>query len=566
MTTTTTVLEPTSDFPRPDLSTRRPQMFPALTDAQIARIARLGVEQTFEAGQLLFDEGEYNVAFHVILEGEVEVVHPRGKIEEPVTVHKRGEFTGEISLLYDRRSLVRGRARSRVRTVRVERAQLHKLVQTDAELSELLMRAFILRRMGLLEGGMGDVVILGSQHSASTLRLQAFLTRNGHPYQYVDVEHDANVQALLDDFHVAVADVPVLICRADRVLKNPTNAEVADCLGFNAAFEPKAVHDLIICGAGPGGLAAAVYAASEGLDVLVLEMDAPGGQAGSSSKIENYLGFPTGVSGQALASRALAQAEKFGAKIAIARGAKRIHCDEIPFRIELGNGDDVRARAVVVATGAEYRKLDLPNRERFEGLGVYYGATYVEAQRCEREDVVVVGGGNSAGQAATFLSRSSRHVHMVIRGAGLAASMSRYLIQRIEDTPNITLHVRTRIVALDGDEHLERVTMVNDVTAEQSTLPLRHIFSMTGASPNTGWLSGCLSMDANGFLCTGAELSPEVLKQQRWPLARGPYLFETSRPHVFAVGDVRASSVKRVASAVGEGSVCIQLVHKVLAE
>lgn len=557
----------TSDAPQFDeLATRRAQMFPALTEPQIARIARLAVKESFEPGQLLFDEGDYNVAFHVILEGEVEVVHPRGKLEEPVTIHQHGEFTGEISLLYDRRSLVRGRALSHVRTLRVERAQLHKLVQTDAELSELLMRAFILRRMGLLAGGMGDVVILGSQHSAATLRLQAFLTRNGHPYQYVDVDRDSNVQALLDDFHVTASDVPVVVCRGDRVLKNPTNAEVAECLGFNAAFEPKAVHDVIVCGAGPGGLAAAVYAASEGLDVLVLEEDAPGGQAGSSSKIENYLGFPTGVSGQALAARALTQAEKFGAKIAIARAAKHLHCEEVPFRIELENGEEVRARTIVVATGAEYRKLDLPNLDGFEGVGLYYGATFVEAQRCEREDVIVVGGGNSAGQAATFLSRSTRHVHMVIRGTGLAASMSRYLIQRIEETPNITLHVRTRIVGLEGGDHLEGVTWVDDATGERSTVAVRHLFSMTGARPNTDWLSGCLSTDAHGFVCTGSELTPELLKQTGWPLTRSPYLFETSRPRVFAVGDVRAASVKRVASAVGEGSVCIQLVHKVLAE
>ena len=559
----------TSSSPPPfDLSTRGAQMFPALSDALIARVARHGSEVSLDPGALLFDEGDYDAPMFVVLEGEVEIVHPRGAVEDPVRVQRRGEFTGEVSMIAARRTLVRARAKTRVRAVRVERSELLKLVQTDAELSEIFMRAFILRRMGLLAGGLGDAVVIGSQHSAATLRLQGFLTRNSHPFRFVDVDRDPNVQTMLDEFHVALSDIPVLICRGERVLRNPSNVEVADCLGFNAALEPLAVHDLLICGAGPGGLAAAVYGASEGLDVLVLEESAPGGQAGSSSKIENYLGFPTGISGQALAGRALSQAEKFGAKIAIARDARRLHCDETPLRVELANGELVRARAIIVATGAEYRKLDLPPSDllRFEGVGVYYGATYVEAQRCEGEDVIVVGGGNSAGQAATFLARSSRHVHVLIRGPSLAESMSRYLIQRIEETPNITLHRRTRIVALEGSDHLEQVAWSDEATGERSTHAIRHVFTMAGANPKTGWLQGCLALDANGFVCTGSELTADVLKAAGWPLQRPPYLFETSQPRVFAVGDVRATSVKRVASAVGEGSVCVQLVHKVLSE
>ncbi len=341
---------------------------------------------------------------------------------------------------------------------------------------------------------------------------------------------------------------------------------MAECLGFNAALEPGAVHDVVICGAGPGGLAAAVYGASEGLDVLVVEAASPGGQAASSSKIENYLGFPTGVSGQALAARALTQAEKFGARLVVARGALRLHCGEVPIRIELADGESVRARAVVIATGAEYRKLEVPELAKFEGAGVYYAATSVEAQRCTEDEVIVVGGGNSAGQAATYLARSSKHVHMLIRGPDLASSMSRYLIRRIEETPNITLQRRTSVIALAGNAHLEATTWRDEATGEQTTRPIRHLFSMAGARPNTDWLRGCVSTDAKGFVCTGTELTADMLKAQGWPLARAPYLFETSRPHVFAVGDVRANSVKRVASAVGEGSVCIQLVHKALAE
>jgi thioredoxin reductase (NADPH) len=549
-----------------NLEARRPQMFPTLSDAQIARLARVGVEKKLAAGELLFDQGQANVPMYVVLEGEVEIVHPLGKGEEPVTVQMPGEFTGEMSMLADRKALVRGRARTPSRVLAVTPTDLHRIVRTDGELSELFMRAFILRRMALLAGDYGDAVLVGSQYSASTLRVQEFLTRNGHPYRYVDVDRDPNIQGLLDTFHVTVADVPILICRGERVLKNPSNAEVVDCLGFNQGIETKTVHDLVICGGGPAGLAAAVYAASEGLDVLVLEESAPGGQAGTSSKIENYLGFPTGISGQALASRALAQAEKFGAKFAIAQSATRLRCDKVPFEIEVEGREPALARAVIVATGVEYRKLDLPNLDRFEGVGVYYGATNIEAQRCQADEVIVIGGGNSAGQAATFLSRTSRHVYMLVRGAQLAASMSRYLVQRIEETPNIELHLRTRVVALEGGETLERVTWVDEATGERTTRDVCHVFSMAGAVPNTGWLDGCLAMDDKGFVLTGPALSAEGLKRAGWSQTRAPFLFETSRPRVFAVGDVRADSVKRVASAVGEGSVCVQMVHKTLAE
>jgi thioredoxin reductase (NADPH) len=530
-------------------------MFPTLSEAQIARVARVGKERVLAIGEILFDEGDRDVPMYVVLEGAVEVVHLRGPIEEPIAIQGPGEFT-------------RARAKAPSRVLVVLRADLRFIVQTDPELSEVLLRAYILRRMGLLAGHQGDVVVVGSRHSAATLRVQEFLTRNGHPYRYIDVDADDSVQALLDGFHVSLSDVPVLICRGERVLKNPSNAEVAECLGFNAAIELGVLRDVVVVGAGPAGLAAAVYGASEGLDVLMLETSAPGGQAGSSSKIENYLGFPTGISGLALAQRALAQAEKFGARVAIARTAVNLHCESVPYRIETAEGETVLARAVVIATGAEYRKLDLPDLSRFEGVGIYYGATFVEAQRCSSETVIVVGGGNSAGQAATFLAQSSSHVHILVRSVGLAASMSRYLIRRIEETPNITLHTRTRIVAVSGADHLEEVTWVDDATGETSVHPIRHIFSMTGAKPNTEWLQGCLNLDDKGFILTGPDLgpSPSSGASGRSSLPRTPLHLETSLPKVFAVGDVRANSVKRVASAVGEGSICIQLVHKVLAE
>jgi thioredoxin reductase (NADPH) len=347
-------------------------------------------------------------------------------------------------------------------------------------------------------------------------------------------------------------------------LKKPTIEEAAGCLGLNR-LSRDVVRDVVVIGAGPAGLAAAVYGASEGLDVLVLESTAPGGQAGSSSRIENYLGFPTGVSGQELASGALLQAQKFGAELVVARTALSLECDQLPFRIDLGRGARVAARTVVIATGVRYRKPDIPNLSRFEGTGVYYGATPVEELLCRGEEVIVVGGGNSAGQAAIFLSSAKRRVIVLVRAAGLSDTMSRYLIRRIEETPNIELKTSTRIIALEGTNSLERVTWA-DGDGKTTTVPIRHVFMMTGANPNTDWLRSCVALDDKGFVKTGPELQPSDLDAAQWPLRRPPLLFETNRPGVFAVGDVRAGSVKRVAAAVGEGSVCIQLVHKVLAE
>jgi thioredoxin reductase (NADPH) len=358
----------------------------------------------------------------------------------------------------------------------------------------------------------------------------------------------------------------VVICRGERVLKNPTNEEVADCFGFNAAIDSKAIRDLVVVGAGPGGLAAAVYGASEGLDVLIVESNAPGGQAGTSSKIENYLGFPTGISGQALAGRALRQAEKFGAELSIARGVVRLMCESSGVHaLTLSNGATVRTRAVIIASGVQYRRLALPEVARFEGVGAYYGATQIEASLCNGEEVVVVGGANSAGQAAVFLAGQTKHVHVLIRGAGLVETMSRYLIRRLEENPNVTLWPHSEIVGLDGDDHLRQIRWR---TGDGSivTKPIAHLFLMIGAEPNSQWLKGCVALDDKGFVKTGIDITQEELAGARWPLARAPFLFETSRHRVFAVGDVRSGSVKRVASAVGEGSICVQLVHRTLAE
>jgi thioredoxin reductase (NADPH) len=546
---------------------RRAELFPKLSDAQLARVARFATTVELDEGALLFDEGDYGIPFFVILEGAVAIVHPNGSAEELITVHEPRDFTGEISMVAARRTLTRARAVKPCRLLRVESPQFRSLIQTDSELSELCMRAFILRRMGLLQGALGDVIVIGSRSSAATLRVQAFLTRNSHPYRYIDVDTEADVPSFLDGFRVTITELPVLICRGEKALRNPSNAEIAECLGFNRAIAPDAKHDVVIVGAGPAGLAAAVYAASEGLDVLVLEATAPGGQAGASSKIENYLGFPTGISGQALAQRALSQAEKFGARLAIASGAVRLHCDGLPYCVEVEGSACFSARAIVIATGAEYRKLQLPDLERFEGAGVYYGATFLEAQRCAREEVIVVGGGNSAGQAAVFLAQTSRHVHILIRGPSLAASMSTYLIRRIEESSNITLYTGSELVELSGSDHLEGVVW-RDTTGRRTARSIQHVFSMTGAKPNTEWLGGCLELDERGFILTGYSARPEagaVIGATRLGV-RPTAEYETSLPHVFAVGDVRSGSTKRVAAAVGEGSACISLVHRVLAQ
>jgi thioredoxin reductase (NADPH) len=540
-------------------------VFPTLTPAQVARVSALGSARQLRPGEVLYEPGAQAAPFVVVTTGQIEIVRPSGTGDTLITALGPGQFTGEANMLSGRRTLVRVRATMSGEVVELARPHLLALVQTDTELSEILMRAFILRRAELIARGLGDVVLVGSRHSPGTLRIKEFLTRNGHPYAYIDLERDGDVQELLDRFHVAVADVPVLICRGEVVLRNPTNQRIAGCLGFNDAIDQTHLRDVVIVGAGPSGLAAAVYAASEGLDVLVLESNSPGGQAGSSSKIENYLGFPTGISGQELAGRAYAQAQKFGAQIMIAKGATQLTCDRQPYAVQIDDGPRVPARTVIIATGAEYRRPSLENLSQFEGAGVYYGATFVEAQLCGGEEVIVVGGGNSAGQAAVFLAQTARRVHMFIRSGGLAETMSRYLIRRIEDNPAVTLHTHTEIVGLEGDGgHLGRVRWRDNLSGRVETQDIKHVFLMTGAVPNTRWLAGCVVLDTKAFIKTGPDLSPDDLATAKWPLTRPPHLLETSLPGVFAVGDVRGGNIKRVASAVGEGSIAVAFVHQVL--
>jgi len=547
---------------------RREQMFPRLSEAQIARLRPQGQVLATEVGQVLMEPGQTHRPFLVLLSGRVEIMLPGRNGEDTVHLLAPGEFAGEMSTLRGIAGFTRLRVRIAGEVLSLDEEALRALVQTDSELSEILVRAFILRRVGLMNGGQSEVTLLGSRGSAATLMLREFLGRNAFPYVNVDMEQDAEAPALLKSFNLGRDELPVLIVR-DQVHRHPSIAQAAQLLGMNPPMEPGKVHDLIVVGAGPAGLAAAVYAASEGLSVLVLEAMAYGGQAGTSSKIENYLGFPTGISGQALAGRAFVQAQKFGAGIQVARHALRLHCDEHPYGVELDDGSMVRSHCIVIATGAQYRQLELENLDRYTNVGIYHAATHLEAKLCNGEEVVIVGGGNSAGQAAVFLASACRHVHIVVRAKGLAESMSHYLIRRINESPMITLHTRTQIVGLEGEERLQRIrwrSAPDGGAVSEETKDIGHVFLMTGAVPNTKWLEGCVALDEQGFVRTGLELKPEDLPPERWNCDRPPFLLETSKPGVFAVGDVRSGSVKRVASSVGEGSVCVQFVHRALAQ
>jgi len=542
------------------------RMFPALKEAQIARIEAQGHTRSMVPGEVLAQPGAVDVPFFVVKSGQLHAVQRSDDEELIVAVHGPGQFTGEINMLTGRPALVQIRVSQAGEVIELSRAQLMSLIQTDSEISEVLMRAFILRRVELMMHGLGNLVLVGSVHCAGTLRVKEFLARNGQPYTYIDLDRHPQVQELLDRFKVNESDIPFLICSGEHILRNPTNQQIAEWLEFNEAIDESQIRDVVIVGAGPAGLAAAVYGASEGLDVLVIETKAPGGQSGSSSKIENYLGFPTGISGQALAARAYTQAQKFGAHLLVAQEAVQLQCERRPYEVVIGNGQRISAHTVVIASGAEYRKPALENLSQLEGTGVYYAATWMEAQLCGEAEVIVVGGGNSAGQAAVFLAQTAKHVYVMVRSDGLAASMSRYLIRRIEEHPQITLLTHTEISGLKGESHLESVQWRNKQTGEVRDMPIRHLFLMTGAAPSTGWLDGCLALDEKGFIKTGAELSVEDLREARWPHARPPTLLETTLPGVFAVGDVRAGNIKRVASAVGEGSIAISFVHKALSE
>jgi len=546
---------------------RRDQIFPTLTERQLAILTAYGERRRYPAGAVVFEEGQRHIPMFVVLSGALEIVRRTASGEEVVVTDTAGMFTGEVGQLSGRGAIAGGRAREDSEVVVIDEAAVRRIVVGEAELSELIMRAFILRRVALIEDPAGGATVVGSRHSNETLLLRHFLTRNAQPHTYLDVDSDAGTAEMLQRFGVDTEELPVLICSDGRLLRKPSLRQVADCLGLGPERLDGRTYDVAVVGAGPAGLATAVYAASEGLHVLVLDGKAPGGQAGTTSRIENYFGFPTGISGQALAGRGFVQAEKFGAEVAIPREGVRMECaGNGAVAIHIDGGERITARTVVVATGARYRKPALANLERFEGRGIYYAASFMEAQLCSQQEVIVVGGGNSAGQAAVFLAPYAKQVHVLVRGAGLAASMSSYLMQRIEGAANITLHTESEIVALEGEQDLEQVRWRHRPSETMHDCAVRAVFLFLGANPNTAWIDGCLALDAAGFVKTGAAISAAELEAAHWPLARPPYPLETSRVGIFAVGDVRSGSVKRVAAAVGEGSSAVQTIHAVLAE
>jgi thioredoxin reductase (NADPH) len=546
---------PTTEDPDPsDPWAREAQTFPRLSPEMAARLARYGSEEALPPQMVLFSRGERGVDFFFVLEGAIEILDVADDgTPHVMRSHREHQFSGELDQFNDRQILVSGRTGPASRVVRIRRADFRRLVTSEPDIGEIIMRAFILRRVGLLRHAQAGVVLIGPAHGADTLRLEQFLTRNAYPHRLLDTERDGGASGFLECFGVAPSELPVVIVPGDRALRNPSLAALADDLGLTENFDHESVFDVAVVGAGPAGLAAAVYAASEGLQTIVVESLAPGGQAGTSSKIENYLGFPTGISGQALAGRAQVQAQKFGARLAVSRAVTGLECDESPYRVRLEDGTAVRARAVVVATGARYRKLDVPGYEAYEGQGIYYAATAMEAELCRDAEVIVVGGGNSAGQAAVFLARSVKHVHVLIRGAGLAATMSDYLVQRIEHSAQISLHTHAEVSRLEGAPALASVRWRDRRSGVETTRPVSAVFAMIGAEPNTRWIDGCVALDAQGFIVTGSKAGAA---------ADSPYA--TTRPGVFAVGDVRSGSVKRVASGVGEGSVVVQAVHRFL--
>lgn len=541
---------------------RTEQIFPTLTDEQIDRIKPFGEVQSLDKGTMLFERGERSVDFFVVLTGFAEIYDYAADGTHVITVHRERQFTGELDLFNNREILVGGRMGADGEVIRLSRDQFRKLITAEPEVNEIIMQAFILRRRGLISHQQASVTVVSSPQSSDALRIERFLERNGYPLKMLDFQTEEGEQ-LLQKWDVSPEQLPmVFLHNKEEVLCKPSNLELAQALGLVEQIKEDHTYDVTIIGAGPAGLSATVYAASEGLSTLLIESEAPGGQAGTSSRIENYLGFPLGVSGQELAARAQVQAHKFGATIALPYSVQGLDCSEQPYRIQLNHDCAVKSKTVIITSGARYRKLDLPREEEFEGVGIYYAATAMEGSLCQDQEVVVIGGGNSAGQAAVFLSRYASHLHVLVRGDGLADSMSDYLIQRIDASQRITVHPHTEIDALEGERYLERVVWKNNQTGTTETKDIGHLFLMLGAVPNTQWLGDCLQLDEKGFILTGSA----VANGEDWPMERPRMMMETSVPGVFAAGDVRAGSTKRVASGVGEGAITVSQLHQALAE
>jgi thioredoxin reductase (NADPH) len=536
--------------------------FRQLNDAELAALAPLGVRRAVAAGEYLYREGDAGYDFYVVLAGAVEIVVNTDGKERVIVRHSPGRFLGELNLLTGQRVFVSARVAETGEVLVVPRDAFRRLIATDASLSDKILAAFLARRAILLTGASSTIRVIGSRFSPDSGHVREFLVRNRIPHEWLDPDADTDVERLLREFEIPPRDLPVVIV-SGKVLRRPTPGALAEYLGLTVGTMPDGGFDLIVVGAGPAGLAAAVYGASEGLRTLVLEMVAIGGQAGSSSRIENYLGFPTGISGGDLTQRATVQAQKFGASFSSPCTVASLQEDAGHFVLRLSNGTEVLGRAVIVATGARYRRLDAVGLEEFESRGVYYAATELEARACGGSPAVVAGGGNSAGQAALFLANAGSAVTIVIRGPDLAASMSRYLVDRIEADKRIVVRGNTRIVALEGDESLTRVRISG--TGGEETLASSALFSFIGAEPASQWLSGFAALDARGFVLTDRSLGLEHLNGPWQALGRSPLPFETSHPGLFAVGDVRSGSTKRVAAAVGEGSAAVRSVHEYLA-
>src|ERR1700733_2466694 len=535
---------------------------PTLTTSQIDQIRTVAGVRTVHEGDVLYRPSQAEIPLFVVISGQVSISRP-GEHEKVVAVRGPGQFTGEMSLISGKRSLLQAFVSQDGEVLEVSPTKVSWLIAKDSDLGELLMEAFVARRLLMIQLGEGNVILFGKRASPRTLVLREFLTRNGHPFRYVDIDSDTSAEGLMDKLAVREGEIPVVYCNNRYVLRNPSIAELAACLDLNINTD-RSVRDLLVIGAGPAGLAAAVYAASEGLNTLVVEKSAPGGQAGSSSKIENYLGFPTGLSGQELANRSIAQAQKFGAQLMVAQSVVHIDSSKQPYKVFLGSGLNFNAHSIEIPTGAQYARLPVEEADDFTGRGIYYNATHMEAQLCHSEEVAVVGGGNSAGQAAVFLAQTSSMVHLLVRSKRLSESMSQYLIARIEAHPRIEIHYLTQIVAVMGTAHLESIEWRDDSLGCEVTKPIRHVFVMAGAAPRTDWLEDSFVLDNKGFVVTGPDLGE--YENFQWPLSRSPLLLETSVPGIFAVGDTRAGSVKRVASAVGEGAMAVHLVHRFLAE
>ncbi|HEY2009152.1 MAG TPA: FAD-dependent oxidoreductase [Rhizomicrobium sp.] len=538
------------------LETRRHQMFPHLEERDIANLRRFGEVCHFPDGALIMKAGEVAAGLALILKGFVDVCQGGAvSSREPIVQHGPGGILGELAQLSGRPALVDAIARGEVEAVVIAPRRLRDVLVQEAVLGERIMRALILRRVGLLQAGQTGPILIGPSGSSDMLRMENFLRRNGHPHRALDSNTDGCAQTLLKRFTIQPEHLPIVLCPGGQILRNPTESELARCIGLLKPLDPDMIYDTVIVGAGPAGLAAAVYAASEGLCTLVLDCRSFGGQAGASSRIENYLGFPTGISGLALMARAYNQAQKFGAEISIPDEAQLLEGNNeegVRFQVRLGNGDNVKTRSVVLASGARYRRLDIANLSDFEGTCVHYWASAIETKLCAGQEVALAGAGNSAGQAVVFLADKVKKLWMVVRGTSLEATMSQYLIDRIRGLPNVEVLLRTEICGLEGGEAaLNRVRWRNRDTGAETEREIGHVFSFIGADPNTDWMAGCgIALDEKGFVITGAN---------------GSHLLATNRDGIFAVGDVRCGSVKRVAAAVGEGSTVVSAIHAYLA-